>query len=736
MWARTPVALLAALVLSLFSREALAVTVHVNPGGYTGTWFVDSGTWRQGGADVDVAPGTHRLAVALPGGFEFSVAGDGTVTVANGSATGGAGTLTLLTSPITVIRNGSTGYLNIHYGPGFANGPTPTLSLVRGVDYLLAPSLGPGCHFPIRVNADGTVSVFDTDAASAAGSTIELHTVPVRIQRNGWIGSSNIHYGPWFPAGDSEIRLARDLPYLYCHAPGSSCYPIEVATDGTVTTNTPSIVATGNVLSLQTTPIAVDRNGYLGYVNVHYGPGFAQTPVSSVLVPRASNYLLCPTHQSCFDVVVDAAGFVSTTGPATTSGNTFVLETVELTATVDPPVSWRILYGGPPVSGSGSTVVVPGLSYLLEGDGNPMIQVSRQCVVTPATLVKGGSTFHFGCVDGPPDDDGDGVLDDVDNCVGVSNPSQANLDGDALGDACDLDADGDVVLDADDNCVGTSNPEQSNIDGDAQGDACDADMDGDGVENAGDNCPAASNPSQSDLDGDSVGDACDSDDDGDGVDDGSDRCPAVADPLQIDQDQDGVGDACDADLDGDGVLNAGDNCSDVANPNQADLDGDARGDACDDDDDGDLVNDAVDNCLGLANADQADSDFDLFGDACDPDDDGDGVVDAADGCRLVPDPEQLDFDGDGVGDACDGDDDADGVSDEADACLASPMDAPVDPLGCTGAQLVARRCVVSAFTNHGKYVSCVAHAAKDAFEAGLISQAQRARFVANAARGN
>ncbi|MFN7950587.1 MAG: thrombospondin type 3 repeat-containing protein [bacterium] len=37
-----------------------------------------------------------------------------------------------------------------------------------------------------------------------------------------------------------------------------------------------------------------------------------------------------------------------------------------------------------------------------------------------------------------PDQDGDGVLDSVDNCPTVANPSQLNTDGDARGDACDL----------------------------------------------------------------------------------------------------------------------------------------------------------------------------------------------------------------------------------------------------------------------------------------------------------
>ncbi len=70
----------------------------------------------------------------------------------------------------------------------------------------------------------------------------------------------------------------------------------------------------------------------------------------------------------------------------------------------------------------------------------------------------------------------DGIGDVCDNCPGIFNPDQADMDGDGIGDLCDNqvnDADGDGIADVLDNCPLVPNPDQVDSDGDGIGDLCD-----------------------------------------------------------------------------------------------------------------------------------------------------------------------------------------------------------------------------------------------------------------------
>ena len=146
------------------------------------------------------------------------------------------------------------------------------------------------------------------------------------------------------------------------------------------------------------------------------------------------------------------------------------------------------------------------------------------------------------------DTDLDGVPDAIDNCPYDVNPEQGDIDGDHLGDLCDIDDDGDIIIDFFDNCPEHFNLLQIDTDDDGLGDPCDPDTDGDGILDDDDNCLIVDNPLQADADTDGQGDECDPDLDGDWVLNSQDNCPGTYNPDQFDTDLDGLGDACDEEL--------------------------------------------------------------------------------------------------------------------------------------------------------------------------------------------
>src|SRR5688572_7428507 len=102
----------------------------------------------------------------------------------------------------------------------------------------------------------------------------------------------------------------------------------------------------------------------------------------------------------------------------------------------------------------------------------------RRRHLLPALAAAAALVLSLGCSGDNPSDpatadiDGDGVLSLQDNCPFDANFTQADCDGDATGDACDLsNSDGDVLPDHSDNCPCDTNADQADTDGDGIGDA-------------------------------------------------------------------------------------------------------------------------------------------------------------------------------------------------------------------------------------------------------------------------
>lgn len=146
---------------------------------------------------------------------------------------------------------------------------------------------------------------------------------------------------------------------------------------------------------------------------------------------------------------------------------------------------------------SASAPHVAGATALLRAKNSSMSASQIRALLESTANVKDlkppvGYDFRSGFGRISLDADGDGYNHDSDNCPLLANPTQADLDNDGLGDACDPDIDGDGLTNTQEPALGT--------------DPYLADTDGDGLSDGQEVNSSGTNPLLTDTDGDGLTD--------------------------------------------------------------------------------------------------------------------------------------------------------------------------------------------------------------------------------------
>jgi len=129
-------------------------------------------------------------------------------------------------------------------------------------------------------------------------------------------------------------------------------------------------------------------------------------------------------------------------------------------------------------------------TYFYDNDADGFGSQATQCLCGPSSTFT--ATVGGDCQDNDKkiNPSATEVCDTVDNnCSGKNNEGFPDTDNDGNANCVDYDDDGDGILDGVDNCPLVQNPAQTDTDHDGHGDACDGDIDNDGTPDGSDCAP-------------------------------------------------------------------------------------------------------------------------------------------------------------------------------------------------------------------------------------------------------
>jgi len=453
--------------------KTVPVTIDVN--GFGGKWSgPDDNGYMSGSRTLYVVPGVYSyyglvLQHDNPGSALRLYVGDGgEITVDNSDA--------LTVSGNTVTFNNATVLIDpkdykYHYqldflAEGYYNGPN-VFTLPVGLTHRLL--VGNKSSILFTFHADGSVTSLKLESAVGGQNLLTLKNTPFHFDTRLFEGQWYIgQYAEnlWWETGSSDHMMVPGVQYSI-RVMGKNYIRFGLDADGNILDmDKPESAETlGNTLTLKNTPLTIDPNGMdpayvIGRVDL---TSWVYEPKSYVMVPGMTYEYRVQGNRLwyLFSIAADSSVTMAEEQAAETAPGSIRFNTVDVT--IEPtnyPDRWYISSLSAALTGMQSFTLAPGLEYSVKLPDRANISgdflVREACYSQVDVLDIEGNLFDVTTACNQVSDaDEDGVEDDIDNCVMVANPDQADFDLDGKGDVCDEDMDADSVLNDDDACQST-----------------------------------------------------------------------------------------------------------------------------------------------------------------------------------------------------------------------------------------------------------------------------------------